>query len=311
VHSLLSSLSPVHAAAVAALLAALLWGGGDFAGGFATKRGSPLQIIAIAQGLDVLLLIAACLWRHTPVPSMTALAWGFGGGLLNGLGLICLYTALAMAEMGLAAALAGLLTAALPVVADAFLEGVPAPRQLAGFLLAAVAIWRIAAAPTDAPREQQKRSLILASLAGVGFGLFLICSRQASREALLWPLLLSRLAGVLVALVLLAIYRNPRDRNEELSKETAGGELRAVLAWQPLTAAVVWLGIVAGTLDVAGNLLYMWATEIGRMDMAAVLASLYPASTIVLALVILRERPTRGQAVGMGLALAALLLIAR
>lgn len=308
-HSLLLSLSSAHAAAVAALLAALLWGGGDFAGGFATKRGSPLQIIAIAQGLDVLLLIATCAWQHTPLPSATALLWGFGGGLLNGLGLICLYTALAMAEMGLAAALAGLLTAALPVIADAFLEGMPAPRQLAGFLLAAVAIWRIAAAPTDAPREQQRRSLILASLAGLGFGLFLICSRQASREALLWPLLLSRLAGVLVALLLLAIYRQPVARNVETT--SSGAELRAVLAWQPVTAAVVWLGFIAGVLDLAGNLLYMWATEIGRMDVAAVLASLYPASTIVLALMLLRERPTRGQAVGMGLALVALLLIAR
>jgi drug/metabolite transporter (DMT)-like permease len=307
VHSLLLSLSTAHAAAIAALLAALLWGGGDFAGGFATKRGSPLQIIAIAQGLDVLLLIATCWWQHTPLPSNTALLWGFGGGLLNGLGLICLYSALAMAEMGLAAALAGLLTAALPVVADVFLEGPPSPRQLAGFLLAAVAIWRIAAAPTDAPPAQQRRSLILASLAGVGFGLFLICSRQASREALLWPLLLSRLAGVSVALVLLAIYRKPRQRG----MHAGGGELRAVLAWQPVTAAVVWLGIIAGVLDLAGNLLYMWATEAGRMDVAAVLASLYPASTIVLALVLLRERPTRGQAIGMALAMAALLLIAR
>jgi drug/metabolite transporter (DMT)-like permease len=64
-------------------------------------------------------------------------------------------------------------------------------------------------------------------------------------------------------------------------------------------------------LDLAGNLLYMWATEGGRMDVAAVLASLYPASTIVLAMLLLRERPTRGQAVGMALALVALLLIAR
>lgn len=306
-HSLLLSVSPAHAAAIAALLAALLWGGGDFAGGFATKRGSPLQIIVIAQGLDVLLLIATCAWRHAPLPSATALLWGFGGGLLNGLGLICLYTALAMAEMGLAASLAGLLTAALPVVADAFLEGLPRPRQLAGFVLAAVAIWRIAAAPTDAPREQQRRSLILASLAGIGFGLFLICSRQASREALLWPLLLSRLAGVSVALVLLAMYRKPRDR--ESHGPGSAKELRAVLAWQPLTAAVVWLGIVAGVLDLAGNMLYMWATEIGRMDVAAVLASLYPAGTILLAGWRLHERPTRRQVAGMVVALAAVVMI--
>jgi drug/metabolite transporter (DMT)-like permease len=309
VHSLLLSISTVHAGAIAALLAALLWGGGDFAGGFATKRGSPLQIIAIAQGLDVLLLIATCLWLHTPLPSTTALLWGFGGGLLNGLGLICLYTALAMAEMGLAAALAGLLTAALPVIADVFIEGPPTPLQLLGFLLAAVAIWRIASAPSDAPASVQKRSLILASLAGLGFGLFLICSRQASREALLWPLLVSRAAGVGVALLLLAVYR--RDSGALPEARHQQSTIRAVIAWQPLTPAVIWLGIVAGVLDLAGNLLYMWATEVGRMDVAAVLASLYPASTILLALVLLRERPTRGQGFGMALAMVALLLIAR
>jgi drug/metabolite transporter (DMT)-like permease len=287
-------------AVVMALLAALLWGGGDFAGGFATRRASPLQVIALAQGMDALLLYGAIVFRHTPTPSHGALLWGFTGGISNGLGLICLYTALAVAEMGLAAAIAGLLTAALPVVVGAFLEGAPHPRQILGFVVAGVAVWRITSAPTHAPAKLQRQSLWLATIAGIGFGFFLVFSRQASKEALLWPLMASRVAGTGVALLLLAGAR------------FAGGNspAREVLRWKPVTFSLLWLGVTAGLLDVAGNLFYMASTQLGRMDVAAVLASLYPASTIVLAIVLLRERATRGQAIGMALAMLAVLLIA-
>jgi drug/metabolite transporter (DMT)-like permease len=283
------------------LLAALLWGGGDFAGGFATRRASPLQVIALAQGMDAALLYLAIWVLHAPMPSRTAMLWGFTGGISNGLGLICLYTALAVAEMGLAAAIAGLLTAALPVIVSAFVEGAPRPRQLAGFVLAGVSVWRITSAPTDAPKAAQNRSLWLATFAGIGFGFFLVFSRQASKEALLWPLMASRVAGtaVSVALLVWASRRSPTT-----------GPVRAMLGWKPVTGRLLWLGVTAGLLDVAGNLFYMAATRLGRMDVAAVLASLYPAATIVLAMVLLRERATRSQALGMALAMLAVLLIA-
>jgi drug/metabolite transporter (DMT)-like permease len=298
-------LTPAHLAIAMSLLAALLWGGGDFAGGFATRRASPLQVIALAQGMDAVLLYIAILIRHAPMPSRAALLWGFTGGVSNGLGLICLYTALAIAEMGLAAAIAGLLTAGLPVLVSACVEGAPRPRQLAGFVLAGISVWRITSAPMDisqgAPRSAQSRSLWLATFAGIGFGFFLVFSRQASKEAILWPLLASRVAGTLVALGLLATVR---------ISGFPDGPVRTTLSWKPITARLLWLGITAGLLDVAGNLFYMAATRMGRMDVAAVLASLYPAATIVLAMVLLRERATRAQALGMGLAMLAVLLIA-
>ncbi len=296
-------LSPLHLAVVLALLAALLWGGGDFAGGFATRRASPLQVIILAQGMDALLLYGAIVVRHSAMPSMATMVWGFTGGISNGLGLICLYAALAMAEMGLAAAIAGLLTAALPVVFSWFLEGAPHPRQLLGFVVAGVAVWRITSAPTYAPRNLQRRSLWLATIAGIGFGFFLVFSRQASKEALLWPLMASRIAGTLVALLLLAGVRLV------LPRESAS-PVKEVLSWKPVTWNLLWLGVTAGLLDVAGNLCYMGATQLGRLDVAAVLASLYPASTIVLAMVLLRERATRGQIIGMALAMGAVMLIA-
>lgn len=305
-------LSAANDAILLALLSALLWGGGDFAGGFATKRASPLQVIILAQGMDALLLLAAILLGHIPAPSHAALLWGFAGGLVNGFGLICLYTALAIAEMGLAAAIAGLLTAALPVLVDTFVEGRPSPRQFVGFLLAGLAVWRITTAPTYAPPAAQKRSLWLAVFAGIGFGFFLVFSRQASREAIVWPLMASRLAGVLVALTLLLLARrNAPAPGARRSQSAADSHTwNDLLAWKPITSQLLWLGVVAGLLDVLGNLCYMQSTTLGRMDVAAVLASLYPAATIVLALVLLRERATRMQLLGMALALTAVGLIA-
>jgi drug/metabolite transporter (DMT)-like permease len=295
-------MTPAHLAVTMALMAALLWGGGDFAGGFATRRASPLQVIVLAQGLDALILLAAILLRHTPLPGASVLWWGLGGGICNGLGLICLYTALAMAEMGLAAAISGILTAALPALVSASVEGAPSPRHLLGFAVAGVAMWRISSAPTHAAAAKQRRSLWLAAVAGIGFGLFLIFSRQSSRHALLWPLLISRLAGTAVALALMLLTR--------LRKNSASTEAREILQWKPLSWQLLALGCVAGVLDVAGNLFYMGSTQLGRMDVCAVLASLYPAGTIVLAMALLRERATPAQALGMGLALAAVVLIA-
>jgi len=290
-------LTPAHLAVVMALLAALLWGGGDFAGGFATRRASPLQVIFLAQGLDAAILFVAILLRHTPLPDHSVLLWSVTGGICNSIGLICLYTALAIAEMGLAAAISGILTAALPAVASAYVEGAPSPRHLLGFAVAGVAMWRISSAPTHADSARQRRSLFLAAIAGVGFGLFLIFSRQSSRHEILWPLLISRLVGCLFALLLLMATK-------------LRGKPAPLLEWRPLSTPLWVLATIAGVLDVAGNLFFMASTQIGRMDVSAVLASLYPASTIVLAMVLLREKATAGQLLGMFLALAAVAMIA-
>src|SRR5580698_9646210 len=230
-------MTSAHLAVVMALLAALLWGGGDFAGGFATRRASPLQVIFLAQGLDAAILLVAILVRHTPLPDHSVVLWGVTGGVCNSIGLICLYSALAVAEMGLAAAVSGILTAALPAIASAYVEGAPSPRHLLGFAFAGVAMWRISSAPTHADPARQRRSLVLAVLAGVGFGLFLIFSRQSSRHEILWPLLVSRVSGCALALALLVATR-------------LRGKPAPLLEWRPLSAHLLVLATIAGVLDV-------------------------------------------------------------
>ena len=301
-------LSTLHLAAFTALLAAVLWGAGDFSGGLATRRASPLQIIVLAHGADVILLALLAFAVHSPFASTSALGWGLASGLVNGIALSCFYLALAASEMGLAAALAGLLTAVLPAAAGILLQGFPTARQISGFLLAFPAIWLIARSPSTADAATQRRSLILATVAGLGFGVFLIFSRQASRDAIVWPLLASRLGSAVVAAGLLALVQrrattSPANANHSL--------LFQKLRWQPITAFVFWLAMSAGLFDAVGNMSYMESTRLGRLDIAAVLASLYPAGTIVLAMIFLRERTSRSQAFGMTLALVAVALIAR
>jgi drug/metabolite transporter (DMT)-like permease len=210
--------------------------------------------------------------------------------------------------MGLSAALAGLLTAVLPAAAGILLQGLPSPRQIAGFLLAFPAIWLIARSPSTADAATQRRSLILATIAGLGFGVFLIFSRQASRDAIVWPLLASRFGSTLVAAGLLAVVER-RAIAAPAHHDRSG--LFAKLRWQTLTPFIFWLAMSAGLFDAIGNMSYMESTRLGRLDIAAVLASLYPAGTILLAMIFLRERTTKIQALGMALALAAVALIAR
>ncbi len=283
------------ATSVAALIAAACWGAGDFSGGFASRRASALQIIALAHGADVLLLGAWLAFAHVAPPDAASMAWGLGSGLVNGFALAAFYMALAGGQMGLAAALGGVLTAAVPVIFDARLEGFPTAWHLAGFVLAAGAIFLLTRPAGEDGHNTSRRSIWLACAAGIGFGIFLVMSRQASRQQLVWPLLASRAGSTLVASAgLLALRRVSAD-----------------LRWRKLTAQAFWLAMVAGLMDAFGNLCFMWAARAGRLDAASVLASLYPAGTIVLAMLVLREKFTRTQGWGVALALAAVALISK
>lgn len=302
---------------VLGLLAAATWGAADFAGGLATRRAPPAKVVLLAHGASLLILLAAS-WRLPAQLAPQAVAVALLSGIAGGAALMAFYRALALGAMGLSAALAGLLTAVLPVALAIRNEGLPAPPQLAGFAVAVAAIALIAYAPPvpGAGSRTGRRALLLSACAGVGFGLQLILLHSAgggpAAEApgpdrfhaglppLLRALTLSRLGGTGIALTALLLSR----RSERAS--LAG--LPAV----PARAALLLpaLAILAGLLDTAGNGLYMLSSLAGRLDVAAVLSSLYPGGTILLAAVLLRERATRLQALGMALALVAVGLIA-
>lgn len=269
------------------LASAASWGAGDFSGGLASKRASAYSVVIASQAFSILLVIGLALLLREAVPSWDRLAWAAIAGLCGAVGLVLFYQALATGRMGTAAPVAAVLTAGLPVIVGAFLEGLPNTLKLLGFGLALIGIWLISQSDGT---SVQLRELGLPAAAGIGFGLFVILMDRADRpddNTLFWLLTAARLTSVSLFFVIARLTRQP---------------IRPPAALFRLIALV-------GVLDLGGNAFYMLAAQTGRLDVAAVLSALYPASTILLAWFVLKERLTRLQFVGIALALGAIALI--
>jgi len=267
------------------LASAAFWGAGDFCGGLATRRTSAIGVIIASQIVGVILLIGLALAFSEKMPQLAYFIGGGVGGLAGTVGLLALYRALATGRMGLAAPVSGLVGAIVPIVFGAFAEGLPDTPQLIGFGLALLAVWFISRAEDGAIRVGE---LGLPILAGLSFGVFFIIINRVSDTAVLWPLVGARLAS-LATLITLTMFTRRRWRPE-------GNRL-------PLIALV-------GVMEVGGNAFFALAGQVGRLDVAAVLSSLYPATTVWLAWLILKERFTRLQSIGIVAALVAIGLIA-
>jgi drug/metabolite transporter (DMT)-like permease len=274
------------AAAGLGLVSAATWGGSDFVGGVGARRAPALLVVASGHIVSFFLLLAFCLGIHLALPGTHYLLFAVLGGFEGSLALAVFYRALAMGAMGLTAALTGLLTALVPVAFSLFLDGLPSPLTAAGLAAGLAAIWLITHAPAKGAPASPPAALMLGALAGIGFGAQLILFRFASGGGLMWTMTSARAAGSL-AMVLVILAVPPK------------GPWKGF--WQT--------GILAGILDTVGNLFYLKATQLGRLDAAAVVCSLYPAGTILLAALLLRERPSRRQIAGMALALCAVMLL--
>lgn len=266
------------------LAASLFWGSGDFSGGLASRRASASSVVTAAYAVGfVLLIVLALIWRE-PFPAPPDLIWGGLAGIVGALGLVAFYSALSIGRMGIIAPVSATLTAGLPVLFGAITEGFPGWLQVGGFLLALVAIVLISRPEATKGRP---KGIGLALVAGCGFGCFFIFISRVGHGEIFWPLATARFTSVLL-LLLMAWFR----RQQVMPKRTA----------LPLV-------LLAGILDAVGNAFFVLAAHSGRLDIASVLSSLYPAATVLLAALILRERMTRIQSLGMLLALVAIPLI--
>ena len=287
-------MSHAFAAVIFGLAASLFWGSGDFSGGLASRRANASSVVIAAYAIGFVLLVAlALIWKES-FPSLLDMVWGGLAGLAGAIGLISFYSALSIGRMGIAAPISALLTASLPVLFSAFTEGIPSLLQLGGFVLALLAIGLI-----SRPERSNGRpaGIGLALLAGCGFGCFFILISRVNHTAIFWPLAVARFTSVSLLLGIAWIRRVPIYR-----------------ARQPVPKmlpkmTVAPLVLLAGVLDAIGNAFFVLATHAGRLDVAAVLSSLYPAATVLLAALVLRERVTRIQAVGILIALVAVPLI--
>ncbi|TGC09789.1 DMT family transporter [Methanolobus halotolerans] len=266
--------------------AAACWGAGDFCGGIATKRSGALAVAIVSQIVGALLLASSALIIGEVVPSMQDILWGALGGISGGIGILALYHALSASKMGVVAPVAAVSSAIIPVTFGIALEGLPANSQILGFIFAFIGVWFIS-------REEDGSKINLYNLrlplvAGLGFGLFMIFIDRIQGDAILWPLVGARIAS-LIMFCLAAIYM----------KKTKV----PVITYFPLM-------IFAGVLDTGGNLFYALAAQAGRLDIAAVLTSLYPALTVLMAWILLKERLAQRQWLGVLSVMMAVVLIA-
>ncbi len=279
-------MSSIFATVIFGLAASLFWGSGDFSGGLASRRANASSVVTVAYAVGFVLLVALALIWKEPFPSPLDFVWGGLAGLAGAVGLISFYSALSIGRMGIVAPVSAVLTASLPVLFSAFTQGLPSLLQLGGFVLALLAIGLI-----SRPEQAKGRpeGIGLALLAGCGFGCFFILISRVNHTATFWPLAVARLTSVLLLLIVVRI------RQQQM-------RMLPKLMIAPLV-------LLAGVLDAIGNAFFVLATHVGRLDIAAVLSSLYPAATVLLAALVLRERVTRIQAIGILLALAAVPLI--
>ncbi|MCC7449996.1 MAG: DMT family transporter [Anaerolineae bacterium] len=277
-------LSAELAAVVLSLAAAASWGAGDFSGGLAARRGNVFGIILVSQIIGLLLMIALALINREPIPPLATFGWGCAAGVCSSIGVVSLYRALAVGKMGIAAPVAAVFTAALPVLVGALTEGLPPITRLIGFALALVGVWLLAG---QSGASGNMRSLGLAVLAGLSFGALFIFLKQAGHMAVYWPLVAARATSIILLFVVV-ITSQPN--------------------WQP-DRNLFRLVILSGIFDVLGNLFFVLATQAGRLDVSSVISSLYPSATIALAALILKERVTRLQWAGIAAALLAIALI--
>lgn len=294
-------MSSVVATILFGLAASLSWGSGDFCGGLASRRLNTSIVVISAYSVGFVLLIGlALIWREA-FPTPLDLVWGTLAGITGGLGLILFYSALAVGRMGIIAPASAILTAGLPVLFSIFTQGAPGWWQIGGFVAALVAIIMISSPERVNGRP---KGLWLALLAGCCFGSFFILISRVGAHSTFWPLAMARLSAVL-SLLLLALLKRPGANAEASVAETTEQADKLGILSRPLLLLILGSGV----LDSVGNAFFVLAAHAGRLDVAAVLSSLYPATTTILATFLLRERVNALQAAGIVLALIAIPLI--
>ena len=271
------------------IASAISWGAGDFAGGLASRKMSAYRAVFWADLLGLLIILPIAALYREPFPSVEIIANSAIGGGLGSVGLLVLYYSLTVGKMSIAAPVSALFAALLPVVVGLFTQGLPTLPQFAGFGFALAAVWLTSQGHSDEKFQvKHLMDLRLPILAGIGFGCYFIFVHYASHDtgSVVWTMVASRVAGTLLLLIVVLARRES-------------------FRVQPAAWLVVFFN---GTLDLAGNFFYILASQAGRLDVSAMLSSLFPGSTIILAWIVLKERITSAQAIGIVLALIAIVL---
>ena len=281
---------------ILALGAALLYGSADFLGGAATRRAALLGVLLTSALAAIAVQLPAALLAGGP-PRASGIEWGLAAGAAGGIGLMFFYAGLAAGPMSVVSPVAALVSTVLPVgvaVAQGERFG---PAVYVGVLICLTATILVSSGAKGSPAHGEHswryraRGVALGLASGAAFGLFFLFIKNGGETGALWPALAARCAGLAISLPIAVIAK------------------AAPVGWRagrPLFAAA--LG--AGALDAAANVMYVLATRAGLFGPAVVLTSLYPAVTVLLARLALRERMHRTQQAGLLLAAVGIALIA-
>lgn len=269
------------------LLAAFTYGAADFAAGLASRRVGSGPVTAAVQFLGLVTAAFAVVLFPGSGPNIDALAWGALSGVGSAIGVLALYRGLEVGQMSVVAPLSAVIAALLPIIIGLTLGETLSTGARLGVALALPAIGLISWHPRRSEISHARSGVIEGVLSGAGFALLFIALDQAGGDAGAWPLIPGQAVAFLLALPF-------------------GWSQRQRLQWRTATTGLI---LLAGILGGLANLFFLAATVQGRLSIAAVLTSLYPAVTILLARVILGERWTALQSTGLIAAAAAVVLI--
>ena len=258
-----------------------------------TKRASAFAVVFWSQMAGIIAIAASYPLFDDGVYSFAAVLWGAGAGIAGGIGVILLYRGLATGRMSIVAPITAVEAASVPVLFGFFIGERPGALALVGVVLALLAVFLVSSSQghpdeTVAGSPPRRSGVPEAIAAGLMFGLFFILLDQAGDDSGIWPLVGGRVTALSISLF-------------------GGLAFRESLRPPPETRAGI---VAAGWLDVAANVCFLLATRTGLISLAAVLTSMYPATTVLCARLVLKERVHLQQGVGLGLAAAAVVAIA-
>lgn len=275
--------------ALYAVLSSIAYGSADFLGGVASRKHSAMEVVVTSQMVGSV-FVASLLTVFGPERYTVAdFLWGAAAGLVGGVGLIFFYRGLATGRMAVAAPLSAATTAFVPLVYGLIIGERPSAGAWVGVVLAILSILLVTYERTPHVGEDKPHTGALDGLiAGIGFGGFFIFISQTDPTSGVWPLVGARTASILFVFALAA---------------GLGRRVRPTKVIDPTVAA-------SGFLDITANALYLAAVRVGLVSLASVVTSLYPAATILLARVVLKEELTVVRITGVAMALAGIGLIA-
>ena len=270
-----------------ALASAIVYGVGDWCGGRASRRQPSVIVAVTGQMISLVLVGAAVIAMGTPAPGASTWWWSLFGGIVGALGIAGLYHGFAHGEASVVAPTSAVVGASVPVIVALATGERPTAVAMVGIVVAVDAVALVSGALGTHQHNTPRSIVVLSVLVGVCFGLLFVALDRADSDSGMWPLVIARLASVPMLLVLaLALGARPvRDRPS------------------------LQIAVIAGVFDMGANVLYLAAVRGGMLSIVAVVASLYPASTVMLAMAVDKERVTRWQGMGLVLAVLALVLV--